>query len=193
MLSNDYIQKLKTELADLQRQQAQLAESYGERHPEMIKIRTAIQAAEAKLQDEIAKVVAVGQERVPGRARAGAQLMAALDAQKTEALSLNRKGIEYGVLQREAESNRQIYESLLQRTKETGISRRAQDHQHPRGGRGGSAARPFRPTPARSAAGASSAASSSPSAWSFFVEYLDNRIKIAAGAASGTSACRSSA
>ena len=35
---------------------------------------------------------------------------------------MNRKGIEYGVLQREVESNRQIYESLLQRTKETGIS-----------------------------------------------------------------------
>jgi succinoglycan biosynthesis transport protein ExoP len=35
---------------------------------------------------------------------------------------LNRKGIEYSVLSREAESNRQIYESLLQRTKETGIS-----------------------------------------------------------------------
>jgi capsular exopolysaccharide synthesis family protein len=49
-------------------------------------------------------------------------LAGALDGQKFEALSLNRKGIEYSVLQREAESNRQIYESLLQRTKETGIS-----------------------------------------------------------------------
>ena len=35
---------------------------------------------------------------------------------------MNRKGIEYGVLQREVDSNRQIYESLMQRTKETGIS-----------------------------------------------------------------------
>ena len=49
-------------------------------------------------------------------------LTGALDAQKSEALGLNRKGIEYTVLQREAESNRQVYESLLQRTKETGIS-----------------------------------------------------------------------
>ena len=49
-------------------------------------------------------------------------LTGALNAQKSEALGLNRKGIEYTVLQREAESNRQVYESLLQRTKETGIS-----------------------------------------------------------------------
>ena len=38
-------------------------------------------------------------------------LVGALESQKTEALGLNRKGIEYGVLQREAESNRQIYEA----------------------------------------------------------------------------------
>src|SRR5262249_43987004 len=49
-------------------------------------------------------------------------LQSALDAQKGEALSLNRKGIEYSVLQREVESNRQIYDNLMQRTKETGIS-----------------------------------------------------------------------
>ncbi|MGC4081063.1 MAG: polysaccharide biosynthesis tyrosine autokinase [Vicinamibacterales bacterium] len=49
-------------------------------------------------------------------------LQAALDAQKSEALSLNRQGIEASVLQRELESNRQVYESLLQRTKETDIS-----------------------------------------------------------------------
>jgi capsular exopolysaccharide synthesis family protein len=122
VLSNDYIQKLRSDLADLQRQQAQLAERYGERHAEMIKIRTAIEIADAKLRGELGKVVesvkneylsAVGEER---------SLQSALDAQKTEALSLNRKGIEYGVLQREAESNKQIYESLMQRTKETDIA-----------------------------------------------------------------------
>lgn len=122
VLANDYIQKLKSELADLQRQQAQLADRYGERHAEMIRIRTAIETADAKFRNEISKVVdsvknefqtALSQER---------SLQSALDAQKAEALSLNRKGIEFGVLQREAESNRQVYESLLQRTKETDIS-----------------------------------------------------------------------
>ena len=121
--ANDYIQKLKTDLADLQRQQAQLAQRYDERHPEMIKMHSAVQSADAKLRNEMSKVVdgvksnyqaAVAQER---------DLQAALDAQKNEALGLNRRGIEYGVLQREAESNRQIYESLLQRTKESDISR----------------------------------------------------------------------
>ena len=122
VLSNEYIQKLKSELGDLQRQQAQLTEKYGERHPEMVRIRNAVQVTQAKFDNEVNKIVesihaeyqaALAQER---------SLVGALESQKTEALGLNRKGIEYSVLQREAESNRQVYEALLQRTKETGIS-----------------------------------------------------------------------
>ena len=122
ILANDYIQKLKTELADLQRQQAQLAERYGERHAEMIKIRTAIEGADAKLRNEISKVVESVRNEYQTSLNEERSLQTALYQQKGEALSLNRKGIEFGVLQREAESNRQIYESLLQRTKETDIS-----------------------------------------------------------------------
>jgi capsular exopolysaccharide synthesis family protein len=122
VIASDYIQKLKSDIGDLQRQQAQLAEKYGERHPEMVKIRSAIESTQAKYDTEVSKVIqsvkadyeaALAQER---------SLVGALEGQKSEALGLNRKGIEYSVLSREAESNRQVYEALLQRTKETGIS-----------------------------------------------------------------------
>jgi capsular exopolysaccharide synthesis family protein len=122
ILANDYIQKLRTDLADLQRQQAQLADRYGERHAEVIKNRTALQAAEAKVRTEMSKVVESVHSEYQAALGQETSLQSALDAQKTEALSSDRKGIEYGVLQREAESNRQIYENLMQRTKETGIS-----------------------------------------------------------------------
>jgi capsular exopolysaccharide synthesis family protein len=122
VLANDYIQKLRTDLSDLQRQQAQLAERYGERHAEMIKIRGTVQTAEAKLKAELGKVVESAHSEYQAASSEEQNLQSALDAQKGEALSMNRKGIEYGVLQREAESNRQIYDALMQRTKETGIS-----------------------------------------------------------------------
>lgn len=122
VLSNEYVQKLRTDLSDLQRQQAQLADRYGERHAEVIKNRTAIQAAEAKLRNELSKIVESVHSEYQAALSQEQSLQGALDAQKSEALSLNRKGIEYGVLQREADSNRQIYESLMQRTKETGIT-----------------------------------------------------------------------
>ena len=122
VLSNDYVQKLKTEIGDLQRQQAQLAEKYGDRHPEMVKVHSALESTQAKLSSEVNKVVDSVRAEYQAAAAQEESLVEALNAQKTEALSLNRKGIEYSVLQREAESNRQVYEALLQRTKETGIS-----------------------------------------------------------------------
>lgn len=122
ILANEFIQKLRSDLTDLQRQQAQLAERYGPRHAEMIKIKTAIDSADAKLRLEIMKVVESQKNEYQAALAEERSLQSALDAQKGEAMSMNRRGIEASVLQRELESNREIYESLLQRTKETGIS-----------------------------------------------------------------------
>ena len=122
VLANDYVQKLKADLTELQRQQQQLAERYGPRHQEVIKNHAAIESADAKLRVEQSKIVDSVKNEYLTALNEERSLQAALDAQKTEALSQNRKGIEYGVLQREVDSNRQIYDSLMQRTKETGIT-----------------------------------------------------------------------
>jgi polysaccharide biosynthesis transport protein len=122
VIANDYIQKLKSDIGDLQRQQAQLAEKYGERHPEMVRIRSAIDSTQAKYDAEVRNVINSVRAEYQASLAQERSLVGALEKQKSEALGLNRKGIEYSVLSREAESNRQIYEALLQRTKETGIS-----------------------------------------------------------------------
>src|SRR4029077_2198312 len=42
ILSNTYVQQVKAELAQLQTQQTQLSEKLGDKHPDLIKVRTAI-------------------------------------------------------------------------------------------------------------------------------------------------------
>ena len=122
VLSNPFIQQLKSQLAELQRQDAQLADQLGERHPDRIKLASAIQLAESKLQAEVTKVVqSVRNDYLSAEAQEKG-LMVALEAQQRETLAMNRKGIDGNVLKRDAESNRLLYESLLQRTKETGVS-----------------------------------------------------------------------
>jgi polysaccharide biosynthesis transport protein len=122
VLANDYIQGLKTNLAQLQREQAQLGERYLENHPEMTKIKSAVESANAKLTGEIGKVV----EGVNSEYRAALaqeqSLQGAMQAQKNEAIGQNKTDIAYAVLKREADSNREVYQSLLQQTKETGIT-----------------------------------------------------------------------
>jgi succinoglycan biosynthesis transport protein ExoP len=177
VLANDYIQGLKTNLAQLQREQAQLSERYLENHPEMTKSRSAVESATAKLTGEIGKVV----EGVNSEYRAALaqeqSLQGALNAQRNEALGQNKMGIAYSVLQREADSNRQIYESLLQQTKETGIAgeRRATnvrvvDHAEvPRG--------PISPNVRADMTFAFVAGLVLAIGLAFGFEYLDNRIK----------------
>src|SRR6185503_8968760 len=57
ILANQFVQQQKTQLAELQRQQAQLGDKLGDRHPDMVKIQLAIQTVEARIQGEIAKGV----------------------------------------------------------------------------------------------------------------------------------------
>jgi polysaccharide biosynthesis transport protein len=119
---NQFIQQQKAELASLQRQQAQMADKLGERHPEMIRIKSTIEAAQAKIQAEVAKVVQSVKNDYQAALAQEQTLSGALEQQKGEAQSMNRKAIDYGVLERDVQSSKQMYESLLQRAKETGIS-----------------------------------------------------------------------
>jgi capsular exopolysaccharide synthesis family protein len=177
ILSNSFIQALKTQLALSQREQAQMAERLGDRHPDMVKVRSAVQTTEAKLQGEVAKVVqSVRNEYLSSQAQEKG-LMAELDAQKGLALALNRKAIEYGVLQRDAESSRQLFQSLMQRAKETGVSgelktsniRIVDAAEVPRG--------PVRPNKMVDLTFAIFGGGMLAIGLAFFFEYLDNRIK----------------
>src|SRR4029453_374773 len=119
---NGFIQGLKAELANHQRERAQLAENLGDLHPDMIKVNTAIEAAERRLNQEIAKVAeSIKNDYKTAQAREKG-LLAALDLQKQEVLDLNQKSIGYGALQRDAAGTEQVFESVLQKVKETELS-----------------------------------------------------------------------
>jgi polysaccharide biosynthesis transport protein len=123
ILENAFIQQLKGNLATLQREDAELSEVLGDQHPTLLEKRSALATTERRLNAEISRVVD-SVERAFQAARAEeTSLMQALEQQKREALTLNKRGIEYAALEREAESIRQVYQSLLQRAKETGVSR----------------------------------------------------------------------
>jgi len=177
ILGNQYIQQQKAELASLQRQQAQMADKLGDRHPEMIRVKSAIEAAQAKLQTEVSKVVQSVRTDYQAALAQEQTLSGALEQQKGEALSMNRKAIDYGVLDRDVQSSKQVYQSLLQRAKETGISgelktsniRVIDDAERPRGA--------VKPRKALNLMLGILAGVTLGFGLAFFFEYLDSRIK----------------
>jgi capsular exopolysaccharide synthesis family protein len=115
---NATIQEIKQQVASLNSEKAKLSQRYGANHPTMETITRQIEGAKARLQAETAKVLeSVGNEYRAALAEERS-LAASLEDQKKQAVDLNRKSITYSILQREAESERQVYNALLQQEKE---------------------------------------------------------------------------
>ena len=116
--ANPFVQQLKAHIGDLERDRVRLAERYGEKYPDLQRVNGQIADAQRQLDDEVDKNVQAIKADYQAAVDEEKQLGNDLEGQKVQATDLNRKSIDYSVLQREAESNRQVYESLLQREKE---------------------------------------------------------------------------
>jgi capsular exopolysaccharide synthesis family protein len=116
--SNPFVQQLKTRVSELQREKLRLEERYGDKHPDVQRVNGQIADAQRQLDVEVDRNVASIKADYQAAVAEEKQLGRDLETQKAQATDLNRKSIDYSVLQREAESNRQVYESLLQREKE---------------------------------------------------------------------------
>jgi capsular exopolysaccharide synthesis family protein len=116
--ANPFVQQLKARIVELERERLRLAERYGEKYPDLQRVNGQIADAQRQLDEEINKNVQAIKSDYQAALDEEKQLANDLEGQKGQATDLNRKSIDYSVLQREAESNRQVYESLLQREKE---------------------------------------------------------------------------
>ena len=120
--STGLLGKLREKEADLNTQYAQATTQFGTGYPKVTElsnqlkqVRTEITAEETRMKDRLLNVYlgALQREKL---------LASAFEEQKREANTLNESAIEYSVLKRDAESNRQLYDNLLQRLKEAGVS-----------------------------------------------------------------------
>lgn len=121
---NPAVQQAKTDLAAAQRNLAQLSEKLGERHPDLIRARQAVKAAEERIPAEIARVVESNRLDVEKARATEASLTRTLEDQKRMALASksNGSGLELAVLQRDVQSNRQVFEIMMDRARAAGLS-----------------------------------------------------------------------
>ena len=118
ILQNSYIQTVKAQTAELERRRTLLSERYGEKHPEILTINASIEDANRQLRLELSKAADSIRHDYESAVLEERTLADALEEQKGLATDLDRKSVAYTVLQRDAESNRELYETLLRREKE---------------------------------------------------------------------------
>jgi succinoglycan biosynthesis transport protein ExoP len=128
VLTNPALQQLRSQLAELEQKELRMSQELGDRHPDLIKLRSEVDLTRKRLDAELAKVTeAVRNDFVAAQA-IEATLTAALDAQKREVLKLNQKSLDYGALQRQAVTDRQIYERLLTESQTRGVTAKTAEH-----------------------------------------------------------------
>lgn len=177
VMGNTFVQQLKGQLSELQRQEAQLSEKLGQRHPDILKVRTAIETTDSRISAEIQKIIQALRIDYQASLANERQLQESLNRQRGEAQEINRAAIQYSALQRDTTSNTAMFEGLLQRRLETGISgelktsniRVVDQAEVPRG--------PSSPNKRNNMLLAIFGGALLGVGLAFFFEYLDNRIK----------------
>ena len=118
-LSSPLVVSLRGQRADLIRQEAELSNRYGPKHPTMIELRTKIRDVDGAISGEVRQVVtSLANEIEESRARVQA-LSAELASLETRAGGQAEAAVGLRQLEAEAEANRRIYNDFLQRLNET--------------------------------------------------------------------------
>jgi capsular exopolysaccharide synthesis family protein len=177
ILQNAYIQSIKTRVADLQRERAGLLERYGEKYPAVKDVNANIQDAQRQLALELAKAIDAIRNDYQSAVTEERTLTVALEEQKGTAMDLSRKNVGYTVLEREAQSNRQVYEALLQREKELQVLANSQGNNVRLMDRAETPGAPFTPNPSRDLLLATVAGLALALGLVLGIDYLDDTIK----------------
>jgi capsular exopolysaccharide synthesis family protein len=120
--TNPVISGLTSELAKLEAERARLSETFTAEYPRMRRTQAQIDALRAQIRDEQRALAATLRADFEAAGKQERLLAAALDGQKRIVNDLNQRAIDYKILKREVDTNRTIYNSLLQRLKEVEVT-----------------------------------------------------------------------
>ena len=118
-LSSPVIQELRKTRSEVSARLADLQGRYGDRHPEMLKAKRQLSDIDTQIQQEIARIISNLQAKAQvSQQRAGA-ISGSLGGARGTLESNNRATVRLNELQRNADASRTLYESYLNRFKET--------------------------------------------------------------------------
>lgn len=123
VIRSPVVQGLRIELAALERKGAQLAQKYLDQHPEVLQVNRQMVETRQRIADEAQRVIRAAENDHKAAIAQEANLEAALEASKAEALDLSRRSRQYDSLMRELEAAKAVLGSLLSRSKETDVTR----------------------------------------------------------------------
>jgi polysaccharide biosynthesis transport protein len=116
------IQTLRKEMNDLEVQAAALSTEFTADYPPLAKLRSQMGQVRQQLNIAIDKVVAEARSSYDAAVEKEHELQSEIDRQRAETLNLNDSAAQYAILQREVDTNRELYNAVLTRMKDVAMA-----------------------------------------------------------------------
>ena len=121
-IGNSILNTLQTQRATLNADYQQQLKTFKPEYPSMQALKGQLDEVDRQIAQERASVRAsIKAEYDAAQAREN-MLVAQIDGLRTKTLDVDSRSIDYNILRREVDTNRQLYDSLLQRYKEVGVA-----------------------------------------------------------------------
>lgn len=122
VFDNKMTQDLTSQLGDLERQQAALAAAFKPGYPQMKALQNEIDRTKQLLTQGRDQAIRHIANEYFAAVHREALVRAAFEGQQKEAAVIAEKSVQYNILKRDADINKQLYEGFLQRLKEAEVS-----------------------------------------------------------------------
>src|SRR5579863_3948939 len=116
------LEGLRGKEADLKIQAAELNTQFGPAYPKLAQVNNQIKEIDSQILAETKKLAGKIKGQYMAALQRESMLHDALEKQKQEENKLNESAIEFSLLKRDLDTNRQLYEGLLEKLKEAGVS-----------------------------------------------------------------------
>lgn len=122
MLGDSIVRTLQEQRAQLQAQYQQKLEVFKPDYPEMQQIKGQIGEVDQQIATELRNIRASVRSEYDAAAGQERLLQRQLARLRADALDVDSRSIDYNIIKREVDTNRQLYDGLLQRYKEVGVA-----------------------------------------------------------------------
>jgi len=122
ILNNPLIQGLKSQHATLEAEYFNLLKTYTPDYPKMKNLKSQMDAIQERIEKEKASIIRSIESDYNAALKKEANLSRAVDSIKKKVLDFQEKAVQYQILKREVDVNKEMLNSLLQRLNEVGVA-----------------------------------------------------------------------
>ncbi len=171
------VDTIKKELATKEAEYAKLAVVYKPDYPKMVKLNQEINALKKQMDKEAGRSLATVRKDYQLALARENFLKAQIEQHKQEQLNMNDKMVQYMILKRDTDTNKELYNGILQRLKEAGVTANLTSSNIVILDKADVPRSPYKPNKRKNILFALFIGAFGGIALAFFIEYLDNTVK----------------